>query len=182
MHTYISLLRGINVSGKNKLPMTALKDIYQALGCMHVTTYIQSGNVIFQAASNIEALAYNLSQAIKEKFGYTVPVLVREAAFFSSVAACSPFKDCDPSTLYVTLLGDTTHQEQIASITDDTWGEDRVMVQEGVIYVHCPEGYGRTLLNNNFFEKKGKTWATTRNWKTINRLVELSKWSSKSNT
>lgn len=106
MHTYISRLRGINVSGKNKLPMTTLKDLYQMLGCMHVTTYIQSGNVILQTASSITALEHNLSQAIKEKFGYTIPVLVREVAFFSSIVAQNPFKDCDPSTLYVTLLGD----------------------------------------------------------------------------
>ena len=182
MHTYISLLRGINVSGKNKLPMTALKDIYQALGCVHVTTYIQSGNVILQAASSMEELAYRLSRAIEEKFGYTVPVLVREAAFFSSIVAQNPFKDCDPSTLYVTLLGDAAHQAHIASMADGTWGADRFVIQEDVVYVHCPTGYGSTPLNNNFFEKTGKTWATTRNWKTINRLVALSTWSSKSNT
>jgi uncharacterized protein (DUF1697 family) len=175
MHTYISLLRGINVSGKNKLPMTTLKDLYQALGCMHVTTYIQSGNVILQTASSITALEHNLSQAIKEKFGYTVPVLVREVAFFSSIVAQNPFKDCDPSTLYVTLLGDATHQAQIASMADGAGGADRFVIQEGVIYVHCPTGYGSTPLNNNFFEKQGKTWATTRNWKTINRLVALAR-------
>jgi len=155
--------------------MTALKDLYQVLGCMHVTTYIQSGNVILQAASSIKELEHSLSRAIKEKIGYTVPVLVREVAFFSSIVEQNPFKDCDPSTLYVTLLGDAVHQAQIASMTDGAWGEDRFVIQEGVVYVHCPTGYGSTSLNNNFFEKTGKTWATTRNWKTINRLVELCK-------
>jgi uncharacterized protein (DUF1697 family) len=175
MHTYISLLRGINVSGKNKLPMTALKDLYQALGCMHVTTYIQSGNVVLQTAGSITALEHNLSRAIREKFGYTVPVLVREVAFFSIIVAQNPFKDCDPSTLYITLLGDAAHHAQIASMTDGTGGTDRFVIREGVIYVHCLIGYGSTLLNSNFFEKQSKTWATTRNWKTINRLVALAK-------
>jgi uncharacterized protein (DUF1697 family) len=156
MHTYISLLRGINVSGKNKLPMTALKDLYQALGCMHVTTYIQSGNVILQTAGSITALEHNLSRAIREKFGYTVPVLVREVAFFSIIVAQNPFKDCDPSTLYITLLGDAAHHAQIASMTDGTGGTDRFVIREGVIYVHCPIGYGSTLLNSNFFEKQSK--------------------------
>ena len=92
--------------------MIALKDLYQVLGCMHVTTYIQSGNVILQAASSIKELEHSLSRTIEEKFGYTVPVLVREASFFSSIVTQNPFKDCDNSTLYVTLLGDAAHQAQ----------------------------------------------------------------------
>ncbi len=119
MHTYVSLLRGINVSGKNRLSMTALKDIYRALGCIQVTTHIQSGNVILQATSSKEALACSLSQAVREAFGYIVPVLVRAVAFFSNIVVQNPFTDCDPSTLYVTLLGDVVaYQAQIVSIAD----------------------------------------------------------------
>ena len=173
MQTYISLLRGINVSGKHKLPMKALKKIYEVLGGTHVTTYIQSGNVIFRATTNASTLEGSLSQAIQKQWGYTVPVLVREAHFFSKIVRNNPFKDCDPHTLYVTLLGDVTHQARIASTTGESWDEDRLIVQEDVIYVHCPHGYGRTKLNNGFFETKGHTWATTRNWKTICKLVAL---------
>jgi uncharacterized protein (DUF1697 family) len=174
MHTYISLLRGINVSGKNKLPMIALKEIYQALGGQQVTTYIQSGNVIFQAACHSTALAKEISQTIQKVFGYMVPVLIQKVAFFSKVVASNPFKDCDPSTLYVTILGDTTHQTQLVCSEEHTiGGMDQFIVQGDVVYVHCPGGYGRTLWNNRFFEAKGKTWATTRNWKTICKLTEL---------
>jgi len=173
MHAYISLLRGINVSGKHKLPMEALKNIYETLGGMHVTTYIQSGNVIFRATTSAEVLEDSLSRAIQEQWGYAVPVLVREAHFFSKIVADNPFKGCEPSTLYVTLLGEATHQTKIADLTGEAWGEDNMIVQGDVIYVHCPRGYGKTKLNNRFFETKGHTWATTRNWKTICKLVEL---------
>lgn len=87
MHTYISLLRGIHVSGKHKLPMVALKKIYHALGGQQVTTYIQRGNVIFQAACASTALAKEISQTIQKEFGYIVPVLIQEIAFFSKVEA-----------------------------------------------------------------------------------------------
>lgn len=170
MHTYISLLKGINVGGKHKLSMASLKNIYEMLGCAQVTTYIQSGNVIFKLVGNAKALENNVSQQIQEQWGYNIPLFIREASFFSEIIINNPFKDCDPGTLHVTLLGDITQQ---AKITEEVWGEDRFVVQENVIYVHCPHGYGKTKLNNSFFENREHTWATTRNWKTVCRLVEL---------
>jgi uncharacterized protein (DUF1697 family) len=154
--------------------MVALKKIYQALGGQQVTTYIQSGNVIYQAACASTTLAKAITQTIQKEFGYIVPVLIQEVAFFSRVVARNPFKNCDPSTLYVTILGDTTHQTQLMHLEKLTIGStDRFSVQGDVVYVHCPGGYGRTLWNNSFFESKSKTWATTRNWKTICKLTEL---------
>jgi uncharacterized protein (DUF1697 family) len=81
MQKYISLLRGINVSGNNQLPMEALKKVYQVLGCVQVSTYIQSGNVVFQTAGSVKQLEQHLSDIIKEKFGYVVPVLVKKSLF-----------------------------------------------------------------------------------------------------
>ena len=173
MYTYISLLRGINVNGKNKLPMAALKNIYETLGGAHVTTYIQSGNVIFSAAIDVRALENSLKQTIQEKWGYIIPALVRKAHFFNEIIDNNPFKGYDPNTLYVTLLGDVTHGANIADVADKTWRQDKFVVQKDIVYVHCPHGYGRTKLNNSFFEAKGHTWATTRNWKTVCKLTEL---------
>ena len=153
--------------------MTALRGIYQALGSTNVVTYIQSGNVIFSAAIDANTLANRLRHAIQEKWGYTVSVLVREASCFSKIVANNPFKGFDPRTLYVTLLGDASHASYLANTAAEVWGEDRFIAKEDVVYVHCPNGYGKTKLNNSFFEMKGHTWATTRNWKTICKLVEL---------
>ena len=173
MNTYISLLKSINVGGKNKLPMTALRDIYQVLGCTNVTTYIQSGNVIFRAANNTKTLENGVSQILYRQWGYTIPVWIRKVHFFSRIITNNPFEGFEPSTLYVTLLGDATQQTQIPNMTEQAWGGDRFVAQGSVVYVHCPHGYGRTKLNNSFFESRGHTRATTRNWKTICRLVEL---------
>jgi uncharacterized protein (DUF1697 family) len=122
MQKYISLLRGINVSGNNQLPMEALKKVYQVLGCVQVSTYIQSGNVVFQTAGSVKQLEQHLSDIIKEKFGYVVPVLVKKVSFFSKVIAHNPFKNFDPHTLHVTLLGDLAHQTQLDNIAGNAGG------------------------------------------------------------
>lgn len=173
MPNYIALLRGINVSGKNKLPMAALKSLCEDLGYTQVTTYIQSGNVILQADDTLEEIAKKLSQAIQTQFGYTVPVLVREVAFFRQLIAKNPFQDYDSKTLHVTLLDGKGHGAKLAGLPSTIGEEDRFVVQNDVVYVHCPNGYGRTILNNNFFEAKASTSATTRNWRTVCKLVEL---------
>lgn len=173
MSTYIALLRGINVSGKNKLPMAALKSLCQALGYTQVSSYIQSGNVILQANNPSKEIAKSLSQAIQVRFGYKVPVLVQEAVFFSQVVAQNPFQDCDPKTLHVTLLAGEGSGAKLTNLAPDIGGKDRFVVRDNVVYVHCPNGYGRTVLNNGFFEAKTGASATTRNWKTICKLIEL---------
>ena len=180
MRKYISLLRGINVSGNNQLPMEALKKVYQALGCVQVRTYIQSGNVVFQTANSVKTLEHNLSHIIKEVFGYVVPVLVKEASFFNRVITHNPFKNFDTHTLYATLLGDVAHQAQLENIAGDAGGGDKFVIQEGVVYVHCPKGYGKTRFNNSFFETRTGAWTTTRNWKTICKLVELASFQHES--
>jgi uncharacterized protein (DUF1697 family) len=176
MRTCISLLRGMNVGGKHRLPMIALKDIYRALGCLQVTTYIQSGNVILQATSSKEALACSLSQAIRGNFGYIVPVLVRAVAFFSNIVVQNPFTDCDPSTLYVTPCWVTGSLPSTNSKYSGWCMECRQVGDAGRCGI-CALSYRSwcTPFNNNFFETRGKTWATTRNWKTVNNVVELLK-------
>ena len=153
--------------------MAALKSLCQALGYRQVTTYIQSGHAMLQADNTPKEIAQTWRQAIQAQFGYTVPVLVREAAFFSQVVAQNPFQDCDPKTLYVTLLEGEGHEAKLANLAPDIGGEDRFVAQGEVVYVHCPNGYGRTVLNNSFFEVKTGSLATTRNWKTICQLLEL---------
>lgn len=176
MHTYISLLRGINVSGKHTLPMMALKKLYHTIGAEEITTYIQSGNVVFKASGGTATtFAQDISKAIKEEFGYTIQVLVHKTAFFEKIIANNPFKVQDPRTLYVTLLGHEVGPALSKSLANSSQIEeqDRYSLQGSVVYVHCPNGYGKTKLHNGFFEAKTKTWATTRSWRTLGNLVEL---------
>ncbi len=179
MSTYIALLRGINVTGHNKIKMIHLKQLFVDLGFSGVVTYIQSGNVIFQSEqlviSNIEQI---IIKAIKKHFGYSIKVLVVTKSQLSTIFNSNPFierKNIDMTKLHVTLLSKQTYIvgiEQIEGLI--ATNDDEFIVIDKSVYLYCPNGYGRTKLNNNLFEKKLKADATTRNWKTITKLIELS--------
>lgn len=180
MKTYIALLRGINVSGKNKIKMTELKNLFVDLGYHDVLTYIQSGNVIFKSSIKESILIEDtIISAISKRFGYAIKVLILNKDELTVLFNSNPFLAKDPtmdiSKLHVTLLNKEPdfvgmpHIKIIVAAIDDEFEQI-----ENTIYLYCPNGYGNTKLNNNFFEKKLNTDATTRNWKTITKLVELS--------
>ncbi len=177
METYITLLRGINVSGQKKIKMTDLKTLYEKLGFQDVQTYIQSGNVVFKSAKNKKkVLRDNIEQEISKVYGFFVPVHVLEFSELKTVFINNPFvnnRKEDISKLHVTFLDDIPKNENISTLSGIQYADDEFVVDKTIIYVFCPNGYGRTKLNNNFFEKKLKTTATTRNWKTIGKLIEL---------
>ena len=180
MTTYIALIRGINVSGKNKIKMDELKTLFINLGYHDVLTYIQSGNVIFKSSVKESILIEDtIVAAISEQFGYAVKVLVLTKNKLDEIYKSNPFLaknlTLDISKLHVTLLSKKPnligmpHLKIIVADIDDEFEQI-----ENTIYLYCPNGYGKTKLNNNLFEKKLNTDATTRNWKTITKLVELS--------
>ena len=174
MH-YIALLRGINVSGKNKLPMADLRALCTQLGWKNVQSYIQSGNLRFELEEP-QGAAAQLSQAIKKEFGYeAVPILVHPQAYFEE-ALQNPFLEQDPNldikSLHVTFLQGEPVPEKIEALKcKDHKGDEWIILQDKV-YLHCPKGYGKTKLTNTYLEKKLGKVATTRNWKTLNRLAD----------
>ena len=174
---YISILRGINVSGQRKIKMANLKDVYVSLGFQNVITYIQSGNVIFKSnEEDTKKVAAEIEAAILKSFGFDVPVLVIELARLTRVYTSNPFvneRHEDEAFLHVTFLEENTDVHLLNKITTDPKSTDEFVISGSAIYLYCPNGYGRTKLNNNFFENKLKAKATTRNWKTITNLVEL---------
>jgi uncharacterized protein (DUF1697 family) len=176
--TYIALLRGINVSGSNIIKMTELKQLFLELGFSNVNTYIQSGNVIFE--TNLEEpdkIEQQIKDAINRTFVYKVNVLVLTKNSLETIFASNPFlqkSDIDISKLHVTLLSNEPLSEGIEQINEMTKNQDEFEIVDNCIYLYCPNGYGNTKLNNNLFEKKLKVSATTRNWNTISKLVELS--------
>jgi len=178
METYISILRGINVSGQKKIKMLDLKCLYENLGFQDVQTYIQSGNVIFKSPKIGKAILKNeIETKISKQYGFSVPVQVLELQELIEVFASNPFvnkRNEDISKLHVTFLEEVPEAELRSEIMNIQSASDEFIINGKVVYVFCPNGYGRTKLNNTFFEKKLKTSATTRNWKTISKLVELS--------
>ncbi len=174
MKAYISILRGINVNGKNRIKMDELRNLYETIGLREVKTYIQSGNVVFKSA---EQNTYNLESAIgkqiNSKYGYDVKVLVLTPIGLEEIIESTPFRDRDISKLHVTFLSRVPTIPPVANIMDKKSGTELIRIAKKAVYLYCPDGYGKTKLSNGFLEKQLKVTATTRNWKTVNKLLEL---------
>lgn len=178
MNTYISLLRGINVSGHKIVPMAELKTLYESLRLSAVQTYIQSGNVIFTTEDTLTdlELAEMLERAILKRFNFTVPVIVRNVSELDQLISNNPFdveEGIGKEKLYVTFLSDVPDKAAMERIDGIDCSPDRFIVRGREIYLYCVNGYGRTKLNNNYFEQKLKLSATTRNWNTVNKLFAM---------
>lgn len=177
MLTYVSMLRGINVSGQKKIIMADLRMIYEGLGFDNVMTYIQSGNVIFcSKIKSAVVLSKKISEAIEAQYGFTVPVAIRTREEFDKLIEENPYsikKKFDMSKLYVTLLETKPMPSQIKSLAPVKSNDDVFRILKNNIYVYCPGGYGKTRLSNKYFENELKQSATTRNWKTITHLYSM---------
>ncbi|TYP96443.1 uncharacterized protein (DUF1697 family) [Tenacibaculum adriaticum] len=169
MTTYIVLLRGINVSGKNKLPMAELRQLLKDAGFKNVQTYIQSGNIVIQSQIGKEEVVHNVCKVIKDRYGYEVPVLVKTIQEWKNAIGNNPFTTVDEKQQYFTFLSQKPSQVTIEIDAK----EDEFKLIDEVVYVNAVGGYGTTKLNNNFFENKLKVNATTRNLKTTLKLLEL---------
>lgn len=177
MQTIISMLRGINVSGQKKVPMKELKALYEGLGFADVSTYIQSGNVIFRTAEKkTDTLPKKIENAIRDHFGFDVSVIHRTPKELDDVLKKNPYlqeKDLQPEKLYVSFLAGVPLPEHIEKALTYQTQADRFTVIDREVYLYLPDGYGQTKLHNNFMESKLKITATTRNWKTVNELFTL---------
>lgn len=176
MTTYIALLRGINVSGKNIIKMAALKAMFEEMNVTNVSTYIQSGNIIFSTSKrDNEKLSTEITEKIKTTFHLNVPVLVLSIEELLTIRKNNPFinsEKYDVSYLHVTLLSETPEQHLIKAINQDNFNDDFI-IEKKAVYLYCSNGYGQTKLTNTFFENKLKVKATTRNWKTINEIINI---------
>jgi uncharacterized protein (DUF1697 family) len=173
---YACLLRAVNVSGQRKLTMSKLREVCSALGCTEVATYLQSGNVVLASKLAKAKLGDRVTAAIAAEFGFEdVDVLVWAAEELSALVRDNPFvaRGCDLSKLHVTFLSKEVKPAELKSIDAKAFLPDEFALGRKAVYVHCPAGYGRSKLNNAFFERKLGLRATTRNWRTVNSLLEL---------
>ena len=177
MNTFISMLRGVNVSGQKKIKMEELKALYESLNLKNVKTYIQSGNVIFECShSNITELTNKIEKIIKQTFGFSVTVIIRTKNEFKHLIGNNPFygeRKEDITKLHVTFLADIPSHSSLSIMNELEDKSDQVAIAGKNIYLFCPNGYARAKLTNNYFEKKLNVSATTRNWKTVNKLYDL---------
>ncbi|MDD5362035.1 MAG: DUF1697 domain-containing protein [Ignavibacteria bacterium] len=177
MKTYISILRGINVSGKNIIKMDELRRAFAELNFENIRTYIQSGNVVFNSKlSGTKNLEKKISKKILEYFGFNMPVIVKEITEITEVFNNNPFvneRNEGLNFLHVTFLSDLPREENLSRIHQIQNDSDEFIVSGKNIYLFCPNGYGNTKLSNTFFENKLNVSATTRNWKTISELINI---------
>jgi uncharacterized protein (DUF1697 family) len=173
---YLALLRGINVGGKNKLSMKDLIGVFAEIGCVHVKSYIQSGNVIFDAAPGVAARVPGVVAArIAERFGYRTPVVLRTAEEIEAVIAHNPFlaAGCAEDELHVYFLADRPEPPRVHQLDPDRSPPDRFDVQGREVYLRLPNGMARTRFTNAYFDSKLATLSTGRNWRTVTKLLEL---------
>jgi uncharacterized protein (DUF1697 family) len=175
---YACLLRGVNVSGARPVKMDALRARCEAMGHTDVATYLQSGNVVLSSRAAPSELGTMLSDAIRAEFGHAdLDVLVWTADALERLVRDNPFVALgrEPAALHVTLLATEVDAAAVEAIGPDRFLPDEFAPGDGAVYVHCPNGYGRTKLTNALFERKLGVRATTRNWRTIARLCQMTR-------
>jgi len=178
MQKYIAILRGINVGGHRKILMKDLRDLFQKMKFNNVITYIQSGNVIFEYDDKVSLpdIENQITNSIKTKYGYDVPVIVRKSEDLFEILNSNPFiksDDFDIERLALTFLGEIPEKNKVSIIEEIDFSPDRFIIIGKNAFVYCSGKYSDSKISNKFFEDKLKTKATTRNWKTIKKLCEM---------
>lgn len=173
------MLRGINVSGQKKIKMSDLESLYVKLGFQNVLTYIQSGNVIFNSGIKDRAEIINIIEnGITKKYKFHVPVTLRTRREISDIIKKCPFGSIDISLegtrVLVTFLSARPPKDKLALIKKYIAASEELVPRGKEIYLYCPNGYGKSKLSNAFLENMLGVVATTRNWKSLQKLYDLS--------
>jgi len=175
MAIYVALLRGVNV-GQNILKMDRLREVCSAMKLRNARTYVQSGNLVFEGQGSAAHWSEALERKLAGETRLPVTVIVRTAAEMGKVLAGNPFlrgKGIDTTRLHVTFLQDAPARSAVEALGKVNAGADRFQWAGKEIYLHCPDGYGRSKLANSAIEKILSLRATTRNWNTVKKLHEI---------
>ncbi len=175
MNTYIALLRGINVGGHKKILMADLRTLFEKMGFENVRTYIQSGNVVFQTKEdNLDVIEDRLKHQIFKQYNFEVPILITTRKELKSIIKNCPFSQEKMEKSHFTLLFTPPLKELIHETNKVNYPNEEFSITKKCIYFYCSMGYTRVKCNGNFFEKKLKEVSTSRNYRTLMKLMELS--------
>jgi len=176
MTTYIAFLRGINVGGQKIIKMEKLKEIFESLQFQNVKTYIQSGNVMFESTEDSPDILYKIEAELESVLGYKVTSIIRTADELEKVIEQNPFSTSECfEKQYVTFLYGEPAAEAVDRLMSYKNDVDDFCVINREVFLLCGKGYGKTKFSNHFLESKLDVLATTRNWKTINKVLNMIK-------
>jgi uncharacterized protein (DUF1697 family) len=176
--SYLALLRGINVGGKNKIRMTELSAMFVEAGGKNVRTFIQSGNVIFDSNDRISAkVPLRVAEQITKSFGYNTPVVLRSRVELEDAISNNPFlkAGAPEDSLFHVILADLPATSKIEALDPNRSPGDEYIVRGREIYLRLPNGVADSKLTNAYFDSKLATTSTGRNWRTVTKLLELMK-------
>jgi uncharacterized protein (DUF1697 family) len=174
----VALLRGVNVGGRNKVPMAELRKLAEELGYGEVKTHLNSGNVVFDPAGEKPSRAgARIEAAIEERIGLSIAALVRTASELEAIVDANPLAEVVEvgSRSLVTFLSEPAKQDTFDDVEPEAFEPDRFAVIGREIYVWAPNGVSETKLTWSFWEKRLGVTATARNWNTVTRLLELAR-------
>ena len=174
MTAFVALLRGINVGGKNILPMKKFRELLTKLGCEEVATFIQSGNAIFKHSGNSAELPELISTAIETGFGFRPSVMVLMTSEFDAVVTANPFaaEASDPKFLHVWFMCGSAKHANIARLDEIASGGEKFLLSDSAVYLYAPNGVGHSKLAGGM-EKCLGVPATARNWRTVSKIGEM---------
>ncbi|MYX17373.1 DUF1697 domain-containing protein [Streptomyces sp. SID8374] len=177
---YAALLRGINVSGHKRVPMAELRTVLGELGHTDIATHLQSGNAVFRSTDEDEnALAAALEEALHERFGFSVGCIVRSHAYLAAVADACPYPaaELEGKQLHVTYVDRPVDAGRFAGLDPQAYLPEAFEIGDRCLYLYAPDGLGRSKLAEALArprQTEGLT-ATTRNWNTVAKLVEMTR-------
>ena len=177
MKTWIALLRGINVGGKNALPMKDLRAMLEGLGLKNVRTYIQSGNCVFDSGeSDADMLAATIADSIEKAFGFRVQVLVIAGGDFDAALAECPYPEGadDPKSVHLFFLSERPEDPDVDSIEKIKAPSERYSLSDRVLYLYAPDGIARSKLAAQVEKHLGVS-ATARNYRSATKIAELAR-------
>ena len=173
---YVAFLRGVNVGGRNRIAMADLSSVFEASGARSVRTYIQSGNVIFQAPEReVERVLAAVEDQIEARLGSRIPLTLRSGSELRGIAADHPFRSMamNPRQLQVGFLRERLPREIVARLDPERSPPDRMLVRGAEIYLLLPNGAARTKLSNAYFDSVLGIPSTFRNWRTVRTLARM---------
>jgi uncharacterized protein (DUF1697 family) len=175
MTAYITLLRGINVGGRNALPMRELVALLEALGLRNVQTYIQSGNVVFETdRADAARLAEGISASVQRSHGFRPHVLILGKPEIESAIKANPFPEAvdHPRSLHLFFLASAPQEPDLASLERVRRHTERFALAGEVVYLHAPEGIGRSKLAARVERALGVP-VTARHWRTVTKIADM---------